>query len=110
MIDRNYGIIVEGSDDEDGDETIVVRIKMLVLFLTSSHATYCSKGGGWTQTQILTKTELCQHHWNTTQSQHEKVRNQKCRCVERKSRLKSTSLQYNTNKIYTTLELAKSNC
>ena len=54
----------------------------MVLFLTFSHATYCSKGGWWTQTQILTKTELCHHHRNTTQSQHEKVRNQKCRCIK----------------------------
>ena len=55
---------------------------MMVLFLTSCHATYRSEGSGWCETQVLSKTELRQHHWNTTQSQHDKIRDEKGRWIK----------------------------
>ncbi len=57
----------------------------MVQFLTSSHARYGSKGRWWSQTQILSQTELSQHHRNTTQSQHDEVWDEKCRCEDKEN-------------------------
>ena len=72
----------DGGDYDDGSHTNNAVVVM-VQFLTSSQSTYGSKGRWWSQTQILSQTELSQHHRNTTQSQHDEVWDKKCRCGDK---------------------------
>ncbi len=77
--DDDGGDYDDGSHTNNGGNVVVV----MVQFLTSSQSTYGSKGRWWSQTQILSQTELSHHHRNTTQSQHDEVWDKKCRCGDK---------------------------